>query len=87
MPKYSDLIYDVGFHQGEDTAYYLKKGFRVVAFEAHPTWRRHSTAVGGGSRFCRLPADSWRSPLHEDRHRRFRPVLPGAAPACCRPAR
>jgi FkbM family methyltransferase len=36
MPKHSDLIYDVGFHQGEDTAFYLKKGFRVVAFEAHP---------------------------------------------------
>jgi len=36
MPKHADLIYDVGFHHGEDTAYYLKKGFRVVAFEAHP---------------------------------------------------
>ena len=36
MQKHSDLIYDVGFHQGEDTAFYLKKGFRVVAFEAHP---------------------------------------------------
>jgi FkbM family methyltransferase len=36
MPKHSDLIYDVGFHHGEDTAFYLEKGFRVVAFEAHP---------------------------------------------------
>ena len=36
MAKHSDLIYDVGFHHGEDTAFYLKKGFRVVAFEAHP---------------------------------------------------
>jgi FkbM family methyltransferase len=36
MVKHSDLIYDVGFHSGEDTVYYLKKGFRVVAFEAHP---------------------------------------------------
>jgi FkbM family methyltransferase len=36
MAKHADLIYDVGFHHGEDTAYYLKKGFRVVAFEAHP---------------------------------------------------
>jgi len=36
MPKHADLIYDVGFHHGEDTAYYLKKGFRVVAFEANP---------------------------------------------------
>ncbi len=30
------LIYDVGLHLGEDTAYYLKKGFDVVAFEADP---------------------------------------------------
>ena len=36
MAKHADLIYDVGFHHGEDTAFYLKKGFRVVAFEAHP---------------------------------------------------
>jgi FkbM family methyltransferase len=31
-----DLVFDVGFHRGEDTVYYLRKGFRVVAFEAHP---------------------------------------------------
>ena len=31
-----DLIYDVGFHQGEDTEFYLTKGFKVVAIEAHP---------------------------------------------------
>jgi FkbM family methyltransferase len=31
-----DLIFDVGFHHGEDTAYYLAKGYRVVAFEADP---------------------------------------------------
>ncbi|MGE0315522.1 MAG: FkbM family methyltransferase [Lautropia sp.] len=30
------LIFDVGMHQGEDTAFYLKKGFRVVGFEADP---------------------------------------------------
>jgi len=35
-PKCADLIYDVGLHHGEDTVYYLKKGFRVVAFEAEP---------------------------------------------------
>jgi FkbM family methyltransferase len=32
----SDLIYDVGFHHGEDTQFYLTKGFKVVAIEAHP---------------------------------------------------
>ena len=35
-PKHLDLIYDVGMHKGEDTDYYLQKGFRVVAFEANP---------------------------------------------------
>jgi len=34
--KHSDLVYDVGMHKGEDTDYYLKKGFRVIAFEADP---------------------------------------------------
>jgi FkbM family methyltransferase len=28
------LVYDVGMHHGEDTDFYLKKGFRVVAIEA-----------------------------------------------------
>lgn len=31
-----NLIYDVGMHDGEDTEFYLKKGFDVVAFEANP---------------------------------------------------
>lgn len=31
-----DLIYDVGAHVGHDTAYYLHRGFRVVAVEANP---------------------------------------------------
>ncbi|MDP1842096.1 MAG: FkbM family methyltransferase [Sediminibacterium sp.] len=31
-----DLIYDIGMHKGEDTLYYLKKGYRVVAVEANP---------------------------------------------------
>lgn len=31
-----NLIFDVGMHRGEDTAFYLKKGFRVVGFEANP---------------------------------------------------
>lgn len=34
--KHQDLVYDVGMHKGEDTDYYLKKGFRVVGFEADP---------------------------------------------------
>jgi len=30
------LVYDIGLHTGEDTAYYLKRGYRVVAVEANP---------------------------------------------------
>jgi FkbM family methyltransferase len=30
------LIYDVGMNNGDDTAYYLRSGFRVVAIEANP---------------------------------------------------
>lgn len=30
----SDLIFDIGMHNGEDSEFYLKKGFRVVAVEA-----------------------------------------------------
>jgi FkbM family methyltransferase len=36
VPKHDDLIIDVGMHTGEDTAFYLAKGFRVVAVEANP---------------------------------------------------
>jgi len=32
-----DLVFDVGMHNGDDTEFYLKKGFRVVAIEANPT--------------------------------------------------
>lgn len=35
-----DLIFDVGMHRGEDTSYYLSKGYRVVAFEANPELAR-----------------------------------------------
>ena len=30
------LVIDVGMHTGEDTAYYLHRGFRVLAIEANP---------------------------------------------------
>ena len=33
---HEDLVYDIGMHKGEDTDYYLKKGFRVIGFEADP---------------------------------------------------
>jgi FkbM family methyltransferase len=31
-----DLVYDVGMNRGEDTAYYLLRGYRVIGFEADP---------------------------------------------------
>ncbi len=30
-----DLVFDVGMHLGEDTAFYLAKGYRVAGFEAN----------------------------------------------------
>ena len=36
MPKHDKLIIDVGMHDGEDTAYYLHRGFEVAAIEADP---------------------------------------------------
>jgi FkbM family methyltransferase len=33
----NDLIFDLGMHLGEDTDFYLKKGYRVVGVEANPT--------------------------------------------------
>jgi FkbM family methyltransferase len=35
-PKHYGLVYDVGMHKGEDSAYYLQKGYVVIGFEADP---------------------------------------------------
>jgi FkbM family methyltransferase len=35
-PKKEKLIYDVGLHQGQDTDFYLREGYQVIAFEADP---------------------------------------------------
>ena len=32
----NNLVFDLGMNNGDDTAYYLKKGFRVVSVEANP---------------------------------------------------
>ena len=42
------LVYDVGFNIGQDTAFYLARGHRVVAIEADPT-----LAEDGRKRFSR----------------------------------
>lgn len=38
--KQQNLIYDVGMHKGEDTAFYLEKGYNVIGFEADPELAR-----------------------------------------------
>ncbi len=32
----NELVFDIGMHKGEDTVFYLKKGYRVLAVEANP---------------------------------------------------
>ena len=32
----NNLIFDLGFHNGDDTDFYLQKGFNVIALEANP---------------------------------------------------
>jgi FkbM family methyltransferase len=49
----SSLIYDVGMNNGDDSAYYLRNGFDVVAIEAHPMLAeqarsRFATEIGDG---------------------------------------
>jgi FkbM family methyltransferase len=36
VPENRDLIFDVGAHRGEDSDFYLKLGYRVIAVEANP---------------------------------------------------
>lgn len=48
-----DLIYDIGAHHGDDTAWYLQLGYRVIAVEANPVLARDlenkfSHAIGDG---------------------------------------
>ncbi len=44
----SNLIYDIGMHDGEDSEFYLRKGFKVVAVEAD-------------SELCRVAAERFRA--------------------------
>jgi FkbM family methyltransferase len=53
MIENKKLIYDVGMHKGEDSHYYLKKGFKVIGFEADPDLaelcrQRFSEEIGTG---------------------------------------
>jgi FkbM family methyltransferase len=46
-----NLTYDVGMHNGDDAAYYLRQGYRVVAIEANPV-----LAAQGAERFAKAVA-------------------------------
>lgn len=53
MERDPSLVYDVGAHLGEDTEFYLRKGFRVVAVEASPELsstleKRFATDIAAG---------------------------------------
>lgn len=52
-------IFDVGAHTGEDSDFYLRKGFSVVAIEAHPghceALRRRFAAEAAAGRFVLEP--------------------------------
>ncbi|MDP6673512.1 MAG: FkbM family methyltransferase [Gammaproteobacteria bacterium] len=54
-----NLIYDVGMHTGQDTAYYLFKGYDVIAIEANPALVRKAE-----SRFREAIADGQLQILH-----------------------
>jgi FkbM family methyltransferase len=42
-PVNDNLIYDVGMHDGSDSAYYLRRGYEVVAIEANPELAAQAT--------------------------------------------
>lgn len=51
--KDSKVIFDLGMNNGDDTAFYLSRGFNVIAVEANPllcdkAQKRFSSAIRGG---------------------------------------
>jgi FkbM family methyltransferase len=44
MNRDDNLIFDVGMNEGSDTAFYLAKGFRVIAVEANPALAKKAHA-------------------------------------------
>ena len=62
----SRLIFDLGMNNGDDTDFYLRRGFDVVALEANPTLcerakTRFREAIAGG-RLTILNAAIWEKP-------------------------
>lgn len=55
IPKHKDLVYDIGMHKGEDTEFYLRKGFREsVDDSGGRDWR--AASPGGWNLITRAPA-------------------------------
>ena len=58
-----DLIFDLGMYEGQDSKFYLAKGFRVVALEANPELcRRNSETFSkqiGEGRLTIVPKALW----------------------------
>ena len=49
-----DLIFDIGMSEGNDTDFYLRKGFRVIGVEADPAAIKIDGALGEPTRTGRL---------------------------------
>jgi FkbM family methyltransferase len=41
-----ELVFDVGMHNGQDSMYYLKSGYRVVGVEANPMLCKYVSSIG-----------------------------------------
>jgi SAM-dependent methyltransferase len=41
---HSKVVYDVGLYNGDDTAYYLFQGYKVVAIDANPLMIEEATS-------------------------------------------
>ncbi|HEX8164155.1 MAG TPA: FkbM family methyltransferase [Beijerinckiaceae bacterium] len=66
MQVHQDLIFDLGVNQGEDSAFYLAKGFRVVGVEANLALARAVAATFrdeiAAGRYTLLAAGLWSAP-------------------------
>ena len=64
----NQLVFDVGMHQGEDTDYYLSKGYRVIAVDADPSLiERASQQFGEAEREGKLVLVNLRSPRRREK--------------------
>jgi hypothetical protein len=57
------LIYDVGMNNGDDIAYYLRRGFRVLAIEANPDLVANADLRRTANQICPRPRLAKKKPL------------------------